>query len=49
MALSERNLASEEGPTVDLRPLAKEFLTHLRVERRLSPNTARAYDRDRNT
>jgi len=34
---------------VDLRPLVAEFLTHLRVERRLSPHTISAYDHDLRT
>ena len=31
---------------MDLQPLAVEFLTHLRVERRLSCQTVYAYDHD---
>ncbi|MCJ7749590.1 MAG: site-specific integrase, partial [Armatimonadetes bacterium] len=34
---------------MDLRPLADDFLTHLRVERRLSPYTTFAYDHDLRT
>ena len=34
---------------MDLRPLSEDFLTHLRVERRLSPYTTFAYDHDLRT